>query len=514
VLGGEDVNNWSDYLIELHREKDLAYGDAWCRRGEAAGIFTNIARKYDRWIRIRAIPQGPSSVEPLDDTLADLLIYCVKYLLWLLERYPDTAERMPAEFHDAVVVGTSDVASVLAVVTGLPLIRDSVDVLTRSFDELESTFLADGVSEEIKLSRMNAAWSIARAAWVELHAMNIPGDRVNNSMASNTPGTSAIATTEDLFQQLLPLFSAAPRRILLLGRTQVSFELRARLQQIGLGDWVLGIVDPQAAPDEGLGVLEWSKATLEKADLVVITSDEDKVGLLRSFEQTRASSSAFPDVLLSGMGHMDFRDSLYDELNAPALVPSYATGYPFTRVHMYQHLRAAAASGLTGAIVEFGAFKGGTTAWLARVVRHLEMNVRILAFDSWDGFPPKRSVLDLYSHPRCVFSDLPSVRNYLEPLGVEIVPGDITDTAPLALKDVPVLLAFVDTDNYSPAVSALRAVADNVVPGGAIVFDHYTTTVDYLYTLGERMAADEVLQEGSFFHVEGTGVFVKLPQGT
>ena len=136
-----------------------------------------------------------------------------------------------------------------------------------------------------------------------------------------------------------------------------------------------------------------------------------------------------PAVVLAGTGHLAFVDPDFEELNTPALVPSYATGSPYTREHLFACLKAAARPGLRGAIVEFGAFKGGTTAWLARVAAHLGLDgCRVIGLDSWAGFPPRRSVLDLYEHPRCVFTDLDAVRAYVEPFGVELIAGDITDT--------------------------------------------------------------------------------------
>jgi hypothetical protein len=263
--------------------------------------------------------------------------------------------------------------------------------------------------------------------------------------------------------------------------------------------------------DDRLGVLDWTRLDQGSIAYLVVASDEDKEELLRSYVATVDTTGPFPQVILAGIEHLAYRDALYTELDAPALVPSYATGYPYTRVHMFQHLDAAARNHLSGAIVEFGAFKGGTTAWLAHVARRLDLNVPILAFDSWDGFPPRRSVLDMYAHPRCVFSDIGAVRAYLEPLGVELIPGDICDTAPSRLQNLPILLAFVDTDNYSPAAAALSVLAENVVPGGAIVFDHYTTTPDYIYTLGERIAGIETLRDRDFLHVHGTGIFIRLP---
>jgi hypothetical protein len=90
------------------------------------------------------------------------------------------------------------------------------------------------------------------------------------------------------------------------------------------------------------------------------------------------------------------------------------------------------------------------------------------------------------------------------------VPGDIFETVPARLARERVLLAFVDTDNYSGARAALTVIVRNLVPGGAIVLDHYVTTPDYVYTIGERMAATDVLHGRGLLHLHGTGVFVNV----
>ncbi len=300
------------------------------------------------------------------------------------------------------------------------------------------------------------------------------------------------------------------RRVALLGLTSAALAVRGRFHSLGLGDRIVGLFDPslgggsdQARP--------WSDLRHEAIDLLVVSSDVGKEDLLRAYRNLTADQCQLPAVVLAGTGHLRFRDPLYDRLDAPSMVPSYATGYPNTRVHLFQYLQAAAANGLSGAVVEFGAFKGGTTAWLARVVRQLGLNGPVLGFDSWSGFPARRSVLDLYTHPRCVFRDLEAVRAYVEPFGVELIAGDIVETAQQRLSSEPVLLAFVDTDNYSSAKVALEATVPQLVPGGAIVFDHYATTGEYLYTLGERMAAQDVLSDARLLQLHGTGVFVRLP---
>jgi O-methyltransferase len=299
-----------------------------------------------------------------------------------------------------------------------------------------------------------------------------------------------------------------PRSIAVLGMGEGALAAVAELRRLGMEERLVGVftpgeesVSPPAAPWNALG-----ETTHE---LVVVAVDAGKEKLLRSYASELAGTPA-PAVVLAGTEHLEFHDEVYLELDAPALVPSYATGYRLTRVHIYQCLKAAASAGLSGAVVELGAFKGGTSAWLARTVKRLGLDARVIAFDTWEGFPPRRSLFDLYEHPRCVFTDLLAVRAYLEPLGVEVVAGDITETAPARLADEPVLLAFADTDNYSGTRAALETILPKLVRGGAIVLDHYWTTSDYLYTIGERMAAEDVLGEAGLLQLQGTGVFVKL----
>jgi predicted O-methyltransferase YrrM len=251
-----------------------------------------------------------------------------------------------------------------------------------------------------------------------------------------------------------------------------------------------------------------SLGPLASVRLLVLCDDAGKEELLRQAAQRTGTPP--PRVVLAGTAHLEFADPVFAELEAPALVPSYATGYAHTRVHLYQCLKAAAAVGRRGAVVEFGAFKGGTTVWLARAARALGLeDCPVIGFDSWSGFPPRRSLLDLYEHPRCVFTDQAAVAAYCEPYGIELVAGDISETAQV-LGERPVLLAFLDTDNYSPARAALEVVREQIVEGGAIVFDHFTTTAEYVRTVGERMAAREMLSDDRFFHLHGTGVFVKI----
>lgn len=310
-----------------------------------------------------------------------------------------------------------------------------------------------------------------------------------------------------LVQRTLQRLTALDARgVALLGFTPASLAVEGALREAGLQDRVLGIYD-DPAPSGGHALAELRH---QNHDLLVVGHDAKKTTVLSAYRHAVGERPDPPAVVLAGAAHLDYHDPDFALLNAPALVPSYATGSPHTREHLFGCLQAAAAHDLRGAIVEFGAFKGGTTAWLARVAEHLGLtDSQVIGFDSWAGFPPRRSVLDLYQHPRCVFTDLDAVRAYTEPLGVELVAGDIAETY-RQLEGRPLLLCFFDTDNYSPARAALELCAEQLVIGGNVVFDHVATTPEYVDTLGERMAAYEVLSPLGFLHLHGTGVFTKI----
>src|SRR5207253_510625 len=110
------------------------------------------------------------------------------------------------------------------------------------------------------------------------------------------------------------------------------------------------------------------------------------------------------------------------------LVKSTATGSPSTLIHLFQCLRHAACVGARRAIAEFGMYKGGTTVMLAKMAVALGLESQVIGFDAFTGFPPRRSLLDLYADPVCEFTNLDEVRRYCEPYGIEIVAGDISET--------------------------------------------------------------------------------------
>ena len=318
------------------------------------------------------------------------------------------------------------------------------------------------------------------------------------------------AHLDRLLEQLAEELSICPgAAVAVVGKTAAAARIVAFIGSVSPLCRLAGLYAPGGGcgAEESDGIYQPLSCLSEAAaEIVVISDDEEKESLL-----VAVAPYVRPDtrVLLGGYGHLEFRDPLYLEVVRNALVPSLANGYPNCLIHLYQCLRSSARLKLSGVVAEFGMFRGGTTMILSRFIEKLGASWKVIGFDTFAGFPPRRSVLDLYAHPDCVFSDPSSVNDYLRGRDVEIVPGDIVATAKrLATEDV--VLAFIDTDNHASASAVLDVVTDRVVVGGAVVFDHWTGLDRHLYTVGERIAAARLAEDKRYLNLHGTGVFTRL----
>jgi O-methyltransferase len=308
---------------------------------------------------------------------------------------------------------------------------------------------------------------------------------------------------EDTHTEIL----AAGGRVEILGLTPVTLDLVKHLMQSGALSTVRAIHAAKGPGDLKLAVPVKSVESLlsEQYDVLTVASDEDKETLL---VEALPYIKGTPKVIVAGYGPLDFRDPVFIEERQQLLVPSIANGYPNSLVHIYQCLVNCARLGLQGSIAEFGMFKGGTTVFMARIVRRLGQDWPIFGFDTFGGFPARRSPLDMYDHPDCIFTDVRAVERYTSEYRVRVVSGDIVATVQ-QLREHRFVLSFVDTDNYTSATAALDLVQERTVVGGAIVFDHFTGVDRFRYTLGERLAGKRLLGDGRYFHLHGTGVFYR-----
>jgi hypothetical protein len=295
----------------------------------------------------------------------------------------------------------------------------------------------------------------------------------------------------------------------IIGNTPEALEFISLFLRYGASEQLLGVYAETRNDGVEQGQVQrrnLADLIIDKPEVVLIASDEKKEDLLMAALPFLEPTTR---ILIAGFNHFKFRDPIFDRESANSFVPSFANGYPNTLIHIFQCLKNAAHQDLKGVIAEFGMFKGGTTMLMSRFIEALGQTWKIYGFDTFDGFPEPRSPLDMYSHPDCVFLDLPAVLRLFEGRNVQVVPGDVVNTAQV-LRDENVVLAFIDTDNYTSASSILDAIEDRVVPGGAIVFDHFTGRDRFLYTLGERIAAKRLLNNPSYFNLHDTGVFLRL----
>src|SRR5579875_3467718 len=298
------------------------------------------------------------------------------------------------------------------------------------------------------------------------------------------------------------------RSIGILGLTRVTLQILNSLVPVGLVNAIAAVYTEEiitAHPNLPVPVCSLEELTNVHLDALVVAADAEKEYLIR---KALPFIQGTPKVIVAGYGHFEFSDPIFQEELSQLLVPSFATGYPHTLTHIYQCLRNAARLELDGIVAEFGMFKGGTTMFMSRIIERLGMEWPIIGFDTFSGFPPRRSPLDMYSHPGCVFSDLEAVRRYLDGRNIEIVSGDIVETCH-RIADQDLVLTFIDTDNYTPAKAAIDVVRERTLVGGAIVFDHFTGVNRFRYTLGERIAGTVLLDDLRYFHLHGTGIFYR-----
>jgi hypothetical protein len=315
------------------------------------------------------------------------------------------------------------------------------------------------------------------------------------------------ADFDQLIDELKSALSHDMRSVFaIVGHTPVAYDILAFFRAVRAENRLLGVYSEDSCQDARANVCKTiDQLAPDSPDIVVIASDCDKERLLEL-----AAPYLRPEVrvIFAGYSHFEFRDIVFDEVVQTAAIPSLANGYPNSLIHLYQCLQNAARMKLSGVVVEFGMFKGGTTILLSRFIERLGQSWPVIGFDTFAGFPPKRSVLDMYEHPDCVFRDEAFVRRCVADRKIEVVSGDIVHTVQRLNKD-EIILAFVDTDNFTPASAVLDVIQDRIVTGGAIVFDHFTGRSRFRYTLGERFAAKRLLSDRRFFHLHDTGVFFR-----
>jgi O-methyltransferase len=298
-------------------------------------------------------------------------------------------------------------------------------------------------------------------------------------------------------------------KIVICGTNELGIVLANRLRDLELEECVVGWYDPiinsPKAKFKGKPILSLKELSSVEISDLVITYDQEKEEILTKLSDTIPQNTK---VWLFGHKNYDFNDPLFLEINASLQVKSIAAGYPEMLIHIYQSLVSLEGNKIPGDIVELGTYKGGTAVFMAKVLHALGSTRRIYSFDTFEGFPGKRSSLDMFDEKKYGFVDFDAIKSYCSQHNVELIKGDICKTIS-SLPCKQVAFSFYDTDNYSATKAALSHIYDITPEGGIFAFDHFFSR-EWVRTLGERMAAKEFFVDKRAFNLYGTGIFIKI----
>ncbi len=157
-------------------------------------------------------------------------------------------------------------------------------------------------------------------------------------------------------------------------------------------------------------------------------------------------------------------------------------------------------SGLRGAIVECGVFKGASFVRFAmfRSLFEEKKKRRIIGFDTFEEFPEtnfeddKQCREDFLKKAGTQSISVGQLKSVLKKKkcedNTELVKGDITKTLPEYVKSHPRLkisMLNLDVDIYEPAATVLEYLYPKIVKGGVLLLD------DYKIFPGETKAVDD-----------------------
>ena len=166
---------------------------------------------------------------------------------------------------------------------------------------------------------------------------------------------------------------------------------------------------------------------------------------------------------------------------------------------------------VNGSIVEAGVLHGGgTLAWakLSSILEPTNHTRKIIGFDTFAGFPSINEkdkkgtdgsllkIGELKGSAQKSVTEAVSIYDENRPLNhipkVELVEGDIVNTAPAYIKENPHLvisMLYLDVDLYQPTKVMLETFLPVMPKGAVIVFDELNAKM----FPGETVAVDEIL---------------------
>ncbi|MGV9823066.1 TylF/MycF/NovP-related O-methyltransferase [Nocardia xishanensis] len=132
-------------------------------------------------------------------------------------------------------------------------------------------------------------------------------------------------------------------------------------------------------------------------------------------------------------------------------------------------------AGVTGAVVEFGCYRGGMTAWMRAVLDALEADAPVHAYDSFRGLPAVGCHDSDYLAEGEFAASVGDVLRLHEQFGLRrphVHAGLFAHTLPEQLP-ARIAFAYLDGDRYESTLECLRAALPRLAPGAILVLDDY-----------------------------------------
>lgn len=185
-------------------------------------------------------------------------------------------------------------------------------------------------------------------------------------------------------------------------------------------------------------------------------------------------------------------EPLFQDASAQATIPSWVS--PDKRLNLYLVMTRFLPKLRSRHIVEFGSYKGGNALFMGLVMRAIDPEARIYAFDTYGGMPETDRRIDAHGAGDFADTSLDDLQTQLGQLNLStVIPvkGLFQDTfASLAAKQ-EFGLAYLDADIYSAIKFAQDAVWDRMAPGGYLVYDD----ADVSSCIGATQAVEELIME-------------------
>lgn len=313
----------------------------------------------------------------------------------------------------------------------------------------------------------------------------------------------------DILKKTISAIEERFSSFLILGFTADTVQLLYELRKKDLLPYIKGIVENRhniSAGNFDIPFFSYYDLNNISYDAVIIPYNKEKEEVLITFMKYEKQITK---IIISGNENYSFSDKAYNNILRSCSVKPKSGGYPNILVHIFQSIKYLSKNQKFGDVAEFGVYQGGTTVFIAKTLQYFNNPSKIYGFDTFTGFPPPKTSLDLFYEKKYQLTNYDTVKKYCLPYNIELVEGDILDTCDI-LKERRLSFVFFDTDNYSPTRKALDICVSQLIPGGILAFDHFYSP-DWLLTVGERIAAKQVLdQHENIVNLHGTGIFFKI----